>query len=95
MMKRRAVSVSQKVRELVRMFGGKRTTVQVMGAASVSSLKRWMSRECRPIRAHTLLVDDTYQKSARIRKVIKATVRNLSKENRKPFYDFFDDFKNR
>lgn len=68
MKKRRRLTVARKVRDMVRVFGGKRATVRVMGAASPSSLKRWMNRECRPVKAHMLLVDNTYGLSRKMGK---------------------------
>jgi len=75
---RRRRSVSQKVREMVRVFGGKRATVRVMGAASSSSLKRWERKECSPLRAHVKLVDETYSLARRMGKVM---LRKLRRQN--------------
>lgn len=60
-MKKRNPETARKVRELRRLLGGRRAVVRAMAAASSSSLKRWEWRECRPIRAHVYLVDDTYR----------------------------------
>lgn len=64
MSRRKGVSrkgVSQKVRELRRLLGGRRAVVRTMKAASSSSLKRWEGRECSPIKAHAQLVDETHK----------------------------------
>jgi len=67
----RRLAVSQKVRKMVHIFGGKRATVRVMKAASSSSLRRWMNRKCRPLKAHVFLVNDTYEMAQRMGKELE------------------------
>src|SRR3989344_5331555 len=93
---KRNLSTSEKVRKLVGLFGGKKVVVEVMGGASSSSLRRWMSRKCRPILAHVLLVADTYQRAQRIRVGVRGILKNWKPETRKEFYAFFgNDLKRR
>ena len=95
MARKKRLSTSQKVREIVRILGGKKPTIREMKAASASSLKRWMNRECQPIQAHVHLIDDTHKKTAMLKKVLKGTLKNFSPKNRKEFYAFFHQLKNR
>lgn len=77
MAQRRYLSTGEKVRELVRLFGSKGAVVQALGATSKSSLKRWVRRECKPLAAHVILVNDAYGMAKRISGPL---VRNLRRE---------------
>ena len=58
----RKMNVGLKVREMRMELGGRRAVVREMRAASPSSLKRWERRECRPISAHVVLVNEAYKR---------------------------------
>lgn len=64
---RRNPDVAEKVRELKKLLGGRRVVVHYMRAASVSSLRRWEYRQCKPLRAHRHLVGDVYGDILKIR----------------------------
>ena len=67
-MRRGRRGMAQKVQELRRLLGGRRSVVRVMKAASSSSLKRWERKECSPLRAHVKLVNETYSLARRMGK---------------------------
>ena len=64
-MKKKRFDVIDKVRTL-RCTLGNKETVRAMRSASVSSLRRWANRKCRPIRAHVRLVNETYEIAKRM-----------------------------
>ena len=61
MARKKRLNTSEKVRYLYSTLMGYQAVVDVMKAASPSSLKRWQHGRCKPIRAHVDLVDRTYQ----------------------------------
>ena len=74
MAQRRKLSHYQKVRELVSVLGSRKAVVKFMDAASKSSLKRWTRRDCEPLRAHILLVNQAHN-MVRKMKVIERNLR--------------------
>lgn len=70
MAKQRRLDTAGKVRKLRSLLGSRRTVTHVMGAASMTSLKRWERRDCVPLRAHVLLVNDTYLMAKRMSKAL-------------------------
>lgn len=71
MSKKIKLGVAGKVRELRTLLGSRRTVVHVMGAASVTSLKRWERRECSPLLAHRKMVNQTYEDAKRMSRALK------------------------
>ncbi len=61
MARKKQLNTSEKVRYLYGILGGYRAVVDVMKAASPSSLKRWQHGRCKPLRAHVDLVERTYE----------------------------------
>jgi len=76
MTRRRYLSISQKARELVGILGSRGEVVRIMRCASKTSLKRWISNRCQPLRAHALAVSDLYNK----RRELQALVDGLRRE---------------
>ncbi len=70
-MARRKMGVSEKVRETRLILGSRRAVIDVMNAASVTSLKRWEGRECMPLRAHLHLVNEAHEMARRMGKVLR------------------------
>lgn len=70
MAKRKRLDTAGKVRELRALLGSRRVVVEVMGAGSVTSAKRWERRECHPIRAHVLVVNEAYVMAKRMSKAL-------------------------
>lgn len=71
MAKKLKLGVVGKVRELRTLLGSRRTVVHAMGAASVTSLRRWERRECSPILAHRKMVNETYENAKRMSRALK------------------------
>lgn len=78
MAKRKRLDTAGKVRELRSLLGSRRVVVEVMGAGSVTSAKRWERRECRPIRAHVLVVNEAYVMAKRMSKALLNKLRRDS-----------------
>jgi len=78
-MARRKLTISEKVRETRVILGSRRAMVDVMDAASVTSLKRWEGRECVPLRAHALLVNEAHNMARRMGKVLKRRMKRLNR----------------
>ena len=70
MTRRKNLDTSRKVVRLRSLLGSRRTVVHVMGAASMTSLKRWEQRECVPLRAHVRLINETYTMAKRMSKAL-------------------------
>ena len=86
MAKQRRLDTMQKVRKMVRMLDGSEAVVKVMGCASVSSLRRWMKRECEPIQAHVQKVNEAYPMALRMEKAFYCKLtRESEREFRKKF----------
>ncbi len=76
-MKKRKLDTGGKVQEMRIELGSRRAVVQWIGAASTSSTKRWERRECKPLRAHVLLVRDAHQRvkaTKKMRRMVRQQV---------------------
>lgn len=81
-MKKKWTGISGKVRELRVLLGGRSAVVDAMKSASKTSLGRWESRQCSPLRAHVRIVNETYEIAQRMETMLKKRQKSKKRKQR-------------
>ncbi len=82
-MKRRRKTFREKVVEMRVLLSGRKRVVEFMGAASVSSLKRWERRQCQPLAAHVQLVNSNHKEVKKVEKTLKKLLDNRPRSRKR------------